>query len=153
MLVELINLFSCRVNYYRTSGVTKECTVPKGVGYNRVNTEWQRKLSGVHSLMMEKSALAGGGGGRTPTPFHSIYPQSCSVLQLSGQIHPRISSLPYLYRYSVQDTHPQVHTELGANLPNSNSSSNTGSGPSFTFVLATFTFKMKYTKSRRKLKK
>jgi|688.fasta_scaffold95572_3 hypothetical protein len=48
---------------------------------HRVHTEWQRPISGVHSIMMEKWALAGEGGGCTPTPFHSIYHhvQSCSV--------------------------------------------------------------------------
>jgi hypothetical protein len=30
-------------------------------------------MSGVHSIMMEKSALAGEGGGCTPTPFLSSY--------------------------------------------------------------------------------
>jgi hypothetical protein len=36
----------------------------------------------VHSITMEKLALAGGGGGgSTPTPFHYIYyhVQSCGV--------------------------------------------------------------------------
>ncbi len=31
-------------------------------------TEWQRPLSGVHSIMMEKNFQAGGGGARPP-PF------------------------------------------------------------------------------------
>jgi hypothetical protein len=45
----------------------------------RVHTEWQLPISGVHFIMMEKSALAGEGGGCTPIPFHSIYhhEQSC----------------------------------------------------------------------------
>jgi hypothetical protein len=30
---------------------------------HRVHTEWQRPLSGVHSIMMENSAMAGEGGG------------------------------------------------------------------------------------------
>ncbi len=33
-------------------------------------TEWQRQLSCVHSIMMEKLAQADEGGGCTPTPFH-----------------------------------------------------------------------------------
>jgi hypothetical protein len=39
---------------------------------HRVHTEWQRPLSGAHSIMMS---------GCTPTPFHYIYHQvqSCSV--------------------------------------------------------------------------
>jgi len=44
-------------------------------------TEWQRPLSGVHSIMMEKLAQLGKVGGCTPTPFQPIYNhvQSCSV--------------------------------------------------------------------------
>jgi hypothetical protein len=69
----------------------------------RVHTEWQRPLSGVHSIVMENSALAGeGGGGCTPNPLHSLpsRPKLPCTLQLRGQIHvytPRISSLPYMY--------------------------------------------------------
>jgi hypothetical protein len=37
-------------------------------------TELQPLLSGVHSVMRVKLALAGKGGGCTPTPFHYIYP-------------------------------------------------------------------------------
>jgi hypothetical protein len=46
-------------------------------------TEWQRPLSGVHSIMMEKLTQAGlvrlGGGGCILTPFYDIYHhvQSC----------------------------------------------------------------------------
>ncbi len=47
----------------------------------RVDTEWQRPLSGMHSTMMEKFAQAGEGGGCRPTPCHYSYHQvqSCSV--------------------------------------------------------------------------
>jgi hypothetical protein len=38
------------------------------------HTEWQRPLSGVHSIMMEKLGQAGEGGGCTPTPFHLWLP-------------------------------------------------------------------------------
>ncbi len=59
--------------------------------YLRMHTEWQRPLSGVYFITMEKLALAGEGGRCTPTPFHSIYHhvESCSVrsMQLGGQIH------------------------------------------------------------------
>ncbi len=42
---------------------------------HRVLTEWQWPLSGVHSILMEKSAQPGEGGGArpSPTPFHYIY--------------------------------------------------------------------------------
>jgi hypothetical protein len=51
----------------------------KGGGGHRVHTERQLPLSGVHSIMMKKSTLAGEGGGCTPTCFHYIYHhvQSC----------------------------------------------------------------------------
>jgi hypothetical protein len=44
-------------------------------------TMWQRPLSGVRTIMMEKLAWVGVGGWCTPTPFHNIYHhgQSCSV--------------------------------------------------------------------------
>ena len=44
-------------------------------------TELQPLLSGVHSVMRVKLALAAEGGGCTPTPFHYIYHHqySCRV--------------------------------------------------------------------------
>ncbi len=53
--------------------------------FHRVHTEWQWLISGVHSIRWKnKPWLVGvvGGGGCTPTPFHSIYHhvQSCSVI-------------------------------------------------------------------------
>ncbi len=73
---------------------------------HRVHTEWQWPISGVHSIMMGKSVLAGEGGGCTPTPFHSIYVPSHtmvqSTLQLRGQKHSSyftISSLPSTLQY------------------------------------------------------
>ncbi len=36
---------------------------------HRVHTEWRLPISGVHPIMMEKSALAGESGGCTPTHF------------------------------------------------------------------------------------
>jgi hypothetical protein len=41
--------------------------------HHRVHTEWQRPLSGAHSIVMEILAQPGEGGGLTPTPFHFIY--------------------------------------------------------------------------------
>ncbi len=68
-----------------------------GNTHHRAHTEWQLPISGVHSVMMEKSTLAGEGGGCTPTPFHSLYHhvQSCSVRSSwEGRHTPPISSLP-----------------------------------------------------------
>ncbi len=39
---------------------------------HRVHTEWRLPISGVHPIMMEKSALAGEGGGCMPIPFQPI---------------------------------------------------------------------------------
>jgi hypothetical protein len=47
-------------------------TPPPFPSTHRVHTEWQWPISGVHSIMMEKSALTGEGGGCRPIPFHSI---------------------------------------------------------------------------------
>ncbi len=39
---------------------------------HRINTEWRLSISGVHPIMMEKSALAGEGEGCTPIAFQTI---------------------------------------------------------------------------------
>jgi hypothetical protein len=53
-------------------------------------TDWQRPLSGVHSVMLEKLAHAGEGGGMHFHPL-SVYLPSLTklwcTLQLRGQIH------------------------------------------------------------------
>ncbi len=55
--------------------------------YHRVHTEWQWPISGVHPVMMEKSALAG----EVHAHPLSLYLPSCTklqcTLQLRGQIH------------------------------------------------------------------
>jgi hypothetical protein len=60
-------------------------------------TERQRPLSGVHSIMMEKLAQAGEGGGCTPFPFHYIYHHvqlSCAVRSSwEGRYTPHIYTL------------------------------------------------------------
>jgi hypothetical protein len=72
---------------------------------HRVHTEWQWPLSGVHSIMMEKSAQAGEDWGCTPNPL-SLCPTSCTLYKVcgvrysptEGQIHsPYFSSTPYIY--------------------------------------------------------
>jgi hypothetical protein len=67
--------------------MAKEWKMSEGVraGRNgdnhRVHTAWHLPLSGVQSIMMEKLAQPGEGGGCTPFPFHCVYHhvQSCSV--------------------------------------------------------------------------
>jgi hypothetical protein len=68
-----------------------------------VHTEWQLPLSGVHSILMEKSSLTceGGGGGFTPTPFHSIVTITYKVEQHApaerADTHPLFHLYPYMY--------------------------------------------------------
>ncbi len=67
-------------------------------------TEWQRPLSGVHSIMTEKFAQAGEGGGCTPaTPFHYIYhhEQSFGVCSNWESRYTLPLFLLYPYMYSV----------------------------------------------------
>jgi hypothetical protein len=58
-------------------------------GGHRVHTEWQLPISGVHSIMMEKSALAGEVGSARPPAFtiFTITLKAVCTLQLRGQIH------------------------------------------------------------------
>ncbi len=72
---------------------------------HRVPTEWQRQLSSVHSIMMEKLAQAFEGGGVHATPFrYTVFTITYKVklwctLQLRGQIQsPYFISTPM---YSV----------------------------------------------------
>jgi hypothetical protein len=58
--------------------------------FHRVHTEWQRPLSGVHSILIEKSALAGEGGGVHAHHCSLYLPSRAKLwctLQLRGQIH------------------------------------------------------------------
>ncbi len=76
----------------------------------RIHTEWQWPLSGAHSIMMEKSAPPGEGGGVHSTPstlslyciFHHV--QSCGVCSCSWEVRytPPIFTLP-LYVLCVCD--------------------------------------------------
>jgi hypothetical protein len=65
-------------------------------------TEWQRSLSGVHSIMREKLVRAGVGGEvqAHPLPFHHIYHhvQSCGVRSsCEGKYTPLFLLYPYMY--------------------------------------------------------
>ncbi len=78
---------------------------------HRVYTEWQRPLSGVHSITMEKLAQAGEGGVCTPTPSHYIYHQ-CTH-QLRGQILVHSTYFISTPKYSVETrTKLQVGTQF-----------------------------------------
>ncbi len=67
---------------------------------HRVHTERQLPISGVHPIMMEKSALAGEGGGVHAHPLSPFYHhlQSFSVRSSwEGRYTTTISTLPYMY--------------------------------------------------------
>ncbi len=73
--------------------------------YHRVHTEWQWPLSGVHSIMMVKSAQPGKGGW-CPLTLSTVYlsEQNCGVRSSRDrQIYSPISPLP-LNWYSVDVT-------------------------------------------------
>jgi hypothetical protein len=77
--------------------------------------EWQWPISGVHSIMMEKSAHAGEGEGCSPNPFHYIYyhVQSCSGSVRSsweGRYTTPIHLFPYVLCRSEQSK--QKHAPL-----------------------------------------
>jgi hypothetical protein len=61
-------------------------------------TEWQRVLSYVHSIMMEKFAQAGGGGGCMPSPFHYIYHHVQKVVVYA--LAERVDTLPLFLLYT-----------------------------------------------------
>ncbi len=62
---------------------------------HRVHTEWQLPLSGVHSIMMVKSAHPDEGGGCTPFPFYCIYHHQAGVYALAE----RADTLPLFLLY------------------------------------------------------
>jgi hypothetical protein len=63
-----------------------QCNIVTGLGSipassHRVHTEWQLPLSGVHSILMEKLAQAGEGGGCMPMHPLLLYLPSHTKLQ------------------------------------------------------------------------
>jgi hypothetical protein len=67
---------------------------------HRVHTEWQRPLSDVHSIIMEKLAQSGEGGGASPPPFNLFtIPYKVAVYAPAE----RADTLPlfHLYPHSV----------------------------------------------------
>jgi hypothetical protein len=68
---------------------------------NLFDTECQWPLSGIHSIMMEKSAQPADGGGCTPVPFYYIYhhaPAEKANL-------PLFLLYPYMYSVHVATSH------------------------------------------------
>jgi hypothetical protein len=76
-------------------------TPPPFPSTHRVHTEWQWPISGVHSIMMEKSAQAGEGGGCRPTPFHYIYNHKVVAYALADREDTLPLFLLYPNMYSV----------------------------------------------------
>jgi hypothetical protein len=64
----------------------------------RVHTEWRLPISVVHPILMEKSALAGEGGGCTPTPFQ---PNSITYKVAVYASDERADTLPLFHRYPI----------------------------------------------------
>jgi hypothetical protein len=69
----------------------------------RVHTEWQLLLSGVHSIMIEKSAQPGeeGGGMHTRPPLFTISTMTSKVVVYApagrADTHPLFLFYPYIY--------------------------------------------------------
>ncbi len=76
--------------------------------------EWQLPLSGVHSIMMEKLAQPGEGGGCTPTPYTLSTITYEVVVDAPAE---SADALPffllYAYMYSVGQTEPKSSIKLG----------------------------------------
>jgi hypothetical protein len=62
------------------------------------HTEWQRPLSGVHSIMMEYLAQAGVGGGTRPPPF-TIFTITYKVAVYASAENADTLHLFHLYPY------------------------------------------------------
>ncbi len=80
----------------------KDCTLwsqNRGL-IHRVHTEWRLPISGVHPIMMERSALAGEGWGCTPAHLSAYYHdvQSCSVLYTPAEM---ANTLPLFHLYPL----------------------------------------------------
>ncbi len=90
---------------------------------HRVHTKWQLPISGVRSIMMEISALAGRGGGARPPPFKLL--PSRTKLQCTLQLRGQIQSLcfnsthiftqwPWLQRRGGEDdSYPHYSSGFG----------------------------------------
>jgi hypothetical protein len=92
------------VHAHLLSRTKLQCTLQlRGHVHHIVHTEWRLLISGVHPIMMEKSALAGEGGKCTPTPFQPI-----TITYKVGMYAPaeRADTLPlFLPQYVLCDIH------------------------------------------------
>jgi hypothetical protein len=86
---------------------------------HRVHTEWQWPLSGIHFIMMVKSAQPGKGGG-CALPIWLSIPSRAKLwytLQMRGQIHsPYFSSIPICTlwpRTPLQGLHLETWFHIG----------------------------------------
>jgi hypothetical protein len=68
----------------------------------REHTEWQRPLSGIHSLMTEKLAQAGEGEGCTPTSVHyTLFTITYKVAMYATAGRADILPLFHIYPYAL----------------------------------------------------
>ncbi len=75
--------------------------------HHRVHTEWQWPISGAHSIMMEKSALASEGGWCLPTPSAhplSLYLPSSTKLQMYAPAESTLTTLPLFHFYPFMNS-------------------------------------------------
>ncbi len=89
--------FSENINPFSTKTI-EHLSYPQ----NRIHTERQQTISGVHSIMMEISAQAGEGGGARLTPFTLLQLPSCTNLVVYAPAERAYKlQLIHLYPYTV----------------------------------------------------
>jgi hypothetical protein len=79
--VFLLKVLSSKVDLAKSGAWVTVAPWKPVAAHHRVHIEWQRPLSGVHSIMMENLAPPDVYGGFPPTPFRYIYHrvQRCGV--------------------------------------------------------------------------
>ncbi len=89
--------FGARITAYMIEAQEEDRIVRIGVRDHRVHTEWQWPFSNVHSIMMEKSAQPGAGGGDVrPSPF-TIYITTYKVVVYAPAERADPYTLPYIW--------------------------------------------------------
>jgi hypothetical protein len=83
--------FACVPGTFPFSGISEFLLQFDGNGH-RVHTEWQRTLSGAHSIMKEKLSQAGEGGGSTSISFHYTLKNAVKLL---GAFRPDVEKIQY----------------------------------------------------------
>ncbi len=105
---KVLNFKECRWTH---SGVNSNrqkwilCPSPSSIGLTTEYTEWRSPISGVHPIMMEKSAGEGGGvhGARTPAPFQPITITYKVAVYAPAE---RVDTLPLFHLYPIYTVRP-----------------------------------------------